>query len=125
MRRLEHPATVMIDYAFGDIPRDTTIDAAVLTSDGCLEVRFLPEAKSVRFELDWLSERAYDRDVSRERARLEPGVTLWNSISKKICRSAILSVFKVMRRWATGWRDILRYGFALVRNTPAEPEALF
>lgn len=110
----------------GDIPRDTTIDAAVLTSDGYLEVRFLPEAKSVRFELDWLSERAYDRDVSRERARLESGVTLWNSDLEENLPIGDFERLQSDEEALGDWLgDILRYGFALVRNTPAEPEALF
>ncbi len=111
--------------ALRDIPKDTTICAATLF-DGELEVTFDPEKKTVRYDLGWLADHAYDGAHDRQRGRTAPGTTLWdNTLSQNVPTGDFTALSRDQTALATWLDHVIRYGFAKVTGGPVEPEALF
>ena len=66
--------------ALRDIPTDTRIAAADISSDAKLKVRFEPEQKTLAFDLAWLQAHAYDQPTqSTVRCWLPKEIQTWNA----------------------------------------------
>ena len=110
----------------GAIPSDIVIDDANITDDGKLTIRFLPEAKNVSFDPVWLSQNSYDRQGTNTRGWLNPDVQLWDAKSMPAAPCADYTELKCGSAELGKWLgDIVRYCFAKIENSPAEPGALF
>ncbi len=112
--------------ALSDIPAETTIAAAQLSSDGMIEIRFAPEGKTVAFDPAWLDAHAYDRAPTQGRGWLSPDVETWDS---SLMRDVPSGDFVALQRGGPALQawlgQIMRRGFARVVNAPAEPGTLF
>lgn len=108
-----------------DIPKDTRISAAVLRGNA-LEVAFLPEGKSVAYDLGWLEAHAYDRTDTRPRGWTAPDIETWDAT---LMRHVPAGDFRELSRDSRAlhrWLGLVnRYGFAKVVNGPVDSGALF
>jgi [2-(trimethylamino)ethyl]phosphonate dioxygenase len=103
-----------------DQPADTRIQSASVSGAG-LSVTFSPEAKTVLFPLSWLEARIYDRTPE-----LKPGWTgekleTWDASLQSRLPSAKWPQLVSDRARLESWlSSVLRYGFALLTDVPAE-----
>lgn len=112
--------------ALRDIPAVTRIAEAEITADGALQVRFVPEDKTVRFDPAWLAAHAYDHPAPTARCWLPDGTQPWDA---GLMDAVPCGDFAQLQQGGAPLRDwlgqIVRYGFAKVVNAPVEPGALF
>ncbi len=62
----------------GDIPADTRV-AAARAEAGQLHVTFLPERRTIAFDLNWLAEHAYDGAEQRAAGWTAPEIETWDA----------------------------------------------
>ncbi|MBI1386627.1 MAG: DUF971 domain-containing protein [Rhizobiales bacterium] len=112
--------------ALRDIPAETRIAAAEINAEGIVQVRFVPENKTVTYDAAWLEANAYDRPASRSRGWLPAGTERWDA---SLMRNVPCGDFAELQRGGAelyAWLGhIVRYGFAKVVNGPIESGALF
>lgn len=112
--------------ALRDIPADIRVETARMTGGGSVEVRFLPEKKTISYDVAWLEAHAYDRNRPGVRGWLATGIETWDSGLMGHVPSGDLAVLK---KRGDGLRDWLgqvnRYGFGKVTGGPTEEGALF
>lgn len=111
--------------ALRDIPAETRIAAAEIASDGAVQVRFVPEDKTVRFDPEWLAAYAYDHAAPTARGWLPDGTQPWGA---GLMDAVPCGDFAQLQQGGAPLHDwlgqIVRYGFAKVVNAPVEPGAL-
>ncbi|MBT2131895.1 2-trimethylaminoethylphosphonate dioxygenase [Aliiroseovarius lamellibrachiae] len=111
--------------ALRDIPAGTQIGAASVDATH-LEVRFEPEGKTVRFDLNWLMENSYDHPVPTQRGWLGPRIQPWHS---DLMGDVPVGDFAELSKRGVALRDwlgkVTKYGFGKVVNGPVEDGALF
>ena len=112
--------------ALRDIPAETQIAAAEIASDGALNVRFVPENKTIRFDTNWLAAHAYDHTAPTAHGWLPDGTTPWDA---SLMDAVPFGDFAQLQQGGAPLHDwlgqIVRYGFTKVVNAPVEPGALF
>ena len=112
--------------AITDIPDDISVASAQI--DGAsLIVGFMPEARSVAFDLAWLFANRYDiAPPTGQRGRVDSQISLWDSgLADDLPQadfSAVMSDDAVLYGWLD---DVVRFGFAFLSDGPAEDGALF
>ncbi|APG48046.1 TauD/TfdA family dioxygenase [Phaeobacter porticola] len=111
--------------ALRDIPAETIIAEASLGGGG-LWLRFMPENKTVTYDLNWLQNHAYDRDITADPGWLSGGVETWDAA---LMVSVPTGDFAALEAGGTALDDWLgamtRYGFGKIVNGPVEDGALF
>ena len=108
-----------------DIPGDTVVDAAQVVG-GDLDLRFVPEAKTVRFPAAWLRDHAYDREPGSDKGWLAAGMKSWTkaTMQASVPRASYARAKAspdVLRGWLAAVRD---HGFAVMDGLPAESGSL-
>lgn len=111
--------------AIRDIPADTVFEYAELVEDA-LEVRFSPEGKHVRYDLEWLETHAYDTGPNPTRGWTEQGVRIWDaSLMGQVPTgdfTALGTDASALRDWLA---DVTALGFGKITGGPVEDGALF
>lgn len=111
--------------ALRDIPPGTRISSADLKGNQ-LEVAFMPEDKTVTYDLGWLSAHAYDRTATQPRGWTGSGVEMWDA---SLMDDIPMGDFKALSRDRAArhhWLGLVnRHGFGKVVNGPIEDGALF
>jgi gamma-butyrobetaine dioxygenase len=104
-----------------DIPPETTIAGAALTSTGDLRLAFAPEGKEVTFPSAWLHARRYDRAVTTEPGWVAGDLELWDSGLQGRVPVAAYPEISADRQALGRWLgDIRRFGFAVLSEVPRE-----
>lgn len=108
-----------------DIPADLRVGATRI-EDRDLIVDFLPEARSIRFDVPWLFANRYDAQPERARGWLADDTHLWDSGLSKDLPTASFDAVMHDDAILHGWLDdVARLGFAHLSGGPAEAGALF
>ncbi|PVA05984.1 2-trimethylaminoethylphosphonate dioxygenase [Thalassorhabdomicrobium marinisediminis] len=111
--------------ALRDIPADTRIAHADV-SGNTLSVTFVPEDKTVAFDLAWLDAHAYDRDHSQPRGWVGPEIEPWDSGLMDRVPTGDFAALSQENAALQDWLgQVTRYGFGKVVNGPVEEGALF
>ena len=111
--------------ALRDIPADTKIAEAGLEG-GALEVRFLPEDKTISYDLAWLEAHAYDRAQDAAAGWLPAGVEPWDAGLMAAVPTGDFAALEAGGPALDDWLGaVVRYGFAKIVNAPVEEGALF
>ncbi|GAB5432490.1 TauD/TfdA family dioxygenase [Tritonibacter mobilis] len=112
--------------ALRDIPADTRIATAQINPDGVVQVRFAPEDKTVDYDLAWLEAHSYDRAAPSTQGWLAQEIEPWDAglMGNVPCGdfAALAEGGQALRDWLG---QIVRYGFAKLKNAPVEPGGLF
>ncbi|TPI39854.1 gamma-butyrobetaine dioxygenase [Mesorhizobium sp. B3-1-9] len=108
-----------------DIPAGTRIGSASIKG-GALEVRFVPEDKTVSFPAQWLWANAYDRVESRQLGWTGDVIQRWtkSAMQNSVPRASYAAALHdrgVLREWLSAVRA---YGFAVMDGLPTESGAL-
>ncbi|TIW00789.1 MAG: gamma-butyrobetaine dioxygenase [Mesorhizobium sp.] len=108
-----------------DIPAETRIGAASIKGEA-LEVRFVPEDKTVSFPAQWLRANAYDRGEPQQPGWTSDVIQRWTkaTMQNSVPRASYAAAFHgrgVLREWLSAVRT---YGFAVMDGLPAESGAL-
>lgn len=102
-----------------DIPPETRLEDANLSSGGDLSVRFAPEGKQAIFPAAWLNARIYDDRPSAEPGWTGSAIETWeSSLQNKVPRGSYPSIATdraQLGRWLSAVR---RYGFAVMTEAP-------
>ncbi len=108
-----------------DIPADTTIAAARVTSSGELELRFLPEDSSIVYAASWLARHCYDQPAASEIGWVDDGIELWDRrLSSRLPRGSYPDIVRdrsALASWLAAERHL---GFAVLDRMPTEPGTL-
>ncbi len=112
--------------AIADIPQDIAVGSARV-DDSNLIVDFMPEARSVAFDLAWLFANRYDTaPPTCQRGDVDDQTLLWDSgLGDDLPQadfSAVMSDDAALYRWLG---DVVRFGFAFLSDGPVEDGALF
>ncbi|MFV1443218.1 MULTISPECIES: TauD/TfdA family dioxygenase [unclassified Phaeobacter] len=111
--------------ALRDIPADTAIAEATLDG-GHLRVRFVPEEKTVDYDLSWLGDHAYDRARQDARGWLAEGVEPWDAGLMAAVPTGDFAALQAGGAALADWLGaVTRYGFGKIVNGPVEDGALF
>ncbi|TPN15969.1 gamma-butyrobetaine dioxygenase [Mesorhizobium sp. B2-1-3] len=108
-----------------DIPAETRIGAASIKGNA-VEIRFVPEKKTVSFPEAWLRANAYDRAEARQSGWTADAVQRWTraTMQNSVPRAGYPKASRsrsVLREWLLAVRA---YGFAVMDGLPAESGAL-
>ena len=110
--------------ALRDIPRETTISAAHIEGD-TVQIHFMPEDKTIAYDINWLLDHAYDQDTSSPTGWLQPGHETWDSrLSDHIPTARFDDVSRdksALRTWLSG---VAKYGFGKLDGGPVHDQAL-
>lgn len=110
--------------ALRDIPRETTITTAHLEGDAVM-LHFMPEDKTIAYDINWLLDHAYDQDMSVAAGWLPHGLETWDSrLSDHIPTASFDDVSRdrsALRSWLSG---IVKYGFGKLDGGPIHDQAL-
>lgn len=111
--------------ALRDIPADTRVSAAQIDGQR-LSVTFVPENKTVNYDIDWLMQNRYDRDHVTDRGWTFDAIETWDSgLMARIPEGDFHDVQSspdAKRDWLG---QVARYGFAKLTGGPVEDGALF
>lgn len=111
--------------ALRDIPADTVIRQASV-SGPLLTVSFMPEDKTVSFDIDWLVDHAYDRPFPISDAWAAPAPEHWDS---RLMHSLPAAEFRRVQADQTALSDwlalVARHGFGVLTGGPVRDQALF
>jgi gamma-butyrobetaine hydroxylase len=103
-----------------DQPADIGLASAVVDG-GRLEVKFLPEAKTVSFSLPWLKAHGYDESPRRRPAWADPVIDRWDGSLQAKIPTASWRVVSRERAALGSWLSAVRkLGFALLTDVPPE-----
>ena len=110
--------------ALRDIPANTTISTAVLDS-ATMRVTFLPENKTVAYDVDWLMQNAYDHAGRTQAGWTKSTVETWDSTLMTCIPEADFASVSAdpaeLKKWLA---QITRFGFGKLINGPVEDQAL-
>ena len=108
-----------------DLPDDCAMSHAVVVGDA-VEVTFVTDGKTVRFDLGWLERHAYDVDASTEIGRLPAGAQCWDATLIETLATGDLAGMQAnpaaLRDWLAAMR---RDGVAKVTGVPVTEGSLF
>ena len=112
--------------ALRDIPADTHVSAAHLSSDGKLQLTFAPENKTIGFDAGWLSAHAYDGRALAAPGWVPETTELWDSGLMNRVPIAELPALQREENVLAGWLgEVARFGFGKLTGGPIEDGALF
>ena len=104
-----------------DIPRETRIERAWLTSEGDLGVAFHPEEKEVVFPGGWLKARIYDRQQKLHAGWTAADIELWDAgLQQRIPVGSYAKISTDRRPLGSWLAAVRRYGFAVMTDVPRE-----
>lgn len=108
-----------------DIPADTRLAQASVTSAGDLDLTFMPEGKTVAFQAAWLARRIYDRPAPAGTGWTDAGIERWEAgLQDRVPRARLGDIAAdraAMGRWLAAVR---RYGFAVLTGVPTTSGAV-
>lgn len=110
-----------------DLPAETRISEAHISSDDSVSITFEPEGKTVSVNLSWLADHAYDTasKTKRQAGWLNPNLSTWNSSLQDRMPvgkfSSVTADESALKDWLSGFR---KYGFAKLTSGPIEDGAL-
>lgn len=111
--------------ALRDIPAETKLVAAEL-AEGILRVSFVPEDKTVDFDLSWLAANGYDKPAPVQTGWVQDDITPWNS---GLMSDVPVGDFAELAKGGAALRDwlglVTRYGFGKIENGPVDDGSLF
>lgn len=112
--------------ALRDIPENTHINQAEVLSDNKISLHFLPEDKTIEFDVGWLLEHAYDKNQAQQSGWLKANIKTWDC---GLMASLPVADFAELEKDAEACSDWLqqfaKYGFAKLTNGPIEDGALY
>lgn len=107
-----------------DIPAETRIAEAKLV-EGMLNVRFMPEGKSVNYDTAWLAAHAYDQSGPVVKGWTSPAITRWDKGMQMQVPVASFSDVAASRAALGRWlAAVRRLGFAVMTGVPTESGTL-
>jgi gamma-butyrobetaine dioxygenase len=107
-----------------DIPADTRIAEAKL-GEGVLNVRFVPEGKTVAYDTAWLAAHAYDQSGPVVKGWTSPEITRWDRSMQTQVPVASFSDVEASRAALGRWlAAVRRLGFAVMTGAPTESGTL-
>jgi len=107
----------------GDIPREIRISEAAIEGN-TLTLTFIPEAKTIAYDLTWLQSHSYDQSLARDAGWTAPEIECWDASLANIPVAhfnAVNSDRQNLREWLHGVR---RFGFGKLTGGPVESGAL-
>lgn len=111
--------------ALRDIPADTWIAAASVDGE-TLTVDFVPEDKTVTYDLGWLDAHAYDKSKTQLRGWLPDEITPWDAnLQPAVPIGQYPSLARRGAPFAVWIEEVVRHGFGKIENGPVEERALF
>jgi len=109
----------------GDIAADTRIASADM-KQAQLHVTFVPENRTIVFDMGWLAEHAYDRPAPGTTGWTEPRIETWDAGLGANIPLADFGDVSASRAALAGWlAGVRRYGFGKLKGGPVESGALF
>lgn len=110
--------------ALRDIPEETLIGGARL-SGSVLDVVFLPENKTVAYDLDWLLRHSYDRAPPVHDGWVRSGIETWDRGLAARLPAAEFEAVRTSPDARRAWLgQIARFGFAMLKKGPIRDQAL-
>ena len=110
--------------ALRDIPAETSIQQASLQGN-TIEVTFVPENKTVSYDLDWLAKNSYDQPDDRAPGWTDASVTPWDGkLSSDIPQADFTSVQSNPSDLCEWLKKLAQYGFVKLTGGPIHDEAL-
>ena len=110
--------------ALRDIPEDTHITSAKFDGDH-LHVHFMPEDKTITYNLTWLSDHRYDLPQEPSRGWVADDIETWDSqLADRIPQAEFDTVSldnRALRDWLYG---VSRFGFGKLNGGPIHEGAL-
>ncbi len=107
-----------------DIPATTCIADAAISGNEIM-VRFMPEDKTVTFDLAWLAAHAYDVERPAGRGWTGPEITRWEASLQAHVPTASHAGVTADRAKLGAWLAAVRcHGFAVLTGAPTESGAL-
>lgn len=107
-----------------DIPKDTHIESAQINAKR-VELRFVPEGKTVDYGLEWLMDHAYDGTQERHVGWHAADTKLWDSSLMSAVPCADLPSISNDTALLAAWlSDVRKYGFAKLTGGPTDSGAL-
>lgn len=111
--------------ALRDIPIDTKIRAASIEG-GQLFLEFAPESRRIAYDLQWLSDHAYDVARKGDSGWINDEISIWNcALSDQIPLADLGQVQTSPEARASWLGGVARYGFGKLTGGPVEEGALF
>ena len=108
-----------------DLPGDCSMSDAQMTG-GAVQVTFAQDAKTVRFDVGWLADHAYDVPIDRSSGQLPQGATAWDATLSNLVPTGALTQMQTSTTALRDWLGALRrYGFAKVTGLRQEQGSLF
>ncbi|MEZ5924348.1 MAG: gamma-butyrobetaine dioxygenase [Hyphomicrobiaceae bacterium] len=102
-----------------DVPPETRLSAASLSSAGDLTVAFAPEGKTVSYPASWLAARIYDRPHGRQAGWVAATCQTWDASLQSSLPSASFRAVTTDRQALGRWlAAVSRFGFAILRGAP-------
>lgn len=110
--------------ALRDIAPDIRISTAKVQA-GSLEVTFVPENKTIAYDLSWLHDHYYDRPATDTLGWTAPDIETWDSQLNDRVPSADFTAVKSNEAAKRDWlEDVARFGFGKLTGGPVEDQAL-
>ncbi len=107
-----------------DIARDTIVAAAHVEGQRLI-VTFAPEQKTVAYDIEWLMQARYDRDLPREKGWTNAAVETWDAGLMSAVPQAHFTVVQTDATAKRAWlAQVARYGFGKLTGGPVEDGAL-
>ena len=111
--------------ALRDIPEGTSVAEAAL-KDGALHLTFMPENCTIAYDLDWLSDHAYDGVQALADGWLPDETEVWDSGLMNRVPVADLPTLQSDESALAQWlAEVARFGFGKLSGGPVEDGALF
>ncbi len=112
--------------ALRDIPKDTHIAAAKLLSDAIISLHFMPEDRTIEYDVAWLQRHAYDKPSEANQGWLKPNIEVWDSELMAHLPEGDFAELKQNPKACSAWLlQFAKYGFAKVTTGPSEDGALY
>ncbi|MFZ5676127.1 MAG: 2-trimethylaminoethylphosphonate dioxygenase [Pseudomonadota bacterium] len=108
-----------------DIPAETTLSHAEISTGGDLTLAFAPEGKSVTYAAAWLAQHVYDRATTRQSGWLPPEIETWDAGLQ--ARTPVIGheQGKADRAAFGQWlAAIRRFGFGVMSGVPRQSGSL-
>ncbi|WP_422376018.1 2-trimethylaminoethylphosphonate dioxygenase [Roseibium sp.] len=110
--------------ALRDIAPDIRISTAKVQA-GSLEVTFVPENKTIAYDLSWLYDHSYDRPATETLGWTAPDIETWDSQLNDRVPSADFTAVKSNEAAKRDWlEDVARSGFGKLTGGPVVDQAL-
>ena len=111
--------------ALRDIPEGTSVAEAAL-KNGRLHLTFMPENRTIAYDLDWLAAHAYDGVKAASDGWLPDDTEVWDSGLMNRVPVADLPTIQTDESALAQWLvEVARFGFGKLSGGPVEDGALF